>query len=114
MNDAEVVQKVVAILTETAALVREEGPGEDDAGARLIGDLVKELTSIEVTVASDSSPQEVVAAVSAALVPTIGRAFGAFSSAFHLLAQEHDRTDPEVTSDQILRDLALRAENGKD
>lgn len=102
--------RVVAILTETAGWV-EDGARElpdDDQGLLLVGELVNSLLSVPVTVPGNATPVEVVAKISEAISAPTFRTLAAFAAAFHELAAEHDRHDPEVTSSDVLRALALR------
>lgn len=114
MNDAEVVTRVVAILTETTEWVREENDGADsddsDDSLALVGELIADLFPKGLSISSDATPQQVANALSAEIQGSLNRTIGAFASAFHQLAVEHDRHDPEVTSAQVLQELALRAQ----
>ncbi|WP_328903326.1 hypothetical protein OHR86_28395 [Streptomyces sp. NBC_00441] len=110
MKDAEVMTRVIAILTETRKWVADdaEGDASDDQALDLVGALVNELVSTSFEVPGDASPQDVAAAIGGAMSSPLFKAFAGFAAAFHLLAAEHDQHNPEVTSADVLRDLALR------
>ncbi|MFD9462005.1 hypothetical protein [Streptomyces sp. NPDC060027] len=109
MTDEEVMARVVAILTKTREYVGEDAPEPDSEGDVLLNELVKDIFPRSVDIDDDATPQEVANAIAKAMSGPIFAAFGAFAAAFHQLAAEHDRDDPEVSSAQVLRDLALRA-----
>ncbi|MEV8037420.1 hypothetical protein ACFYW8_30785 [Streptomyces sp. NPDC002742] len=109
MNDEEVMTRVVAILTKTREYVGDDAPEPDDESDVLLNELVKDIFPRSVDIDDDAAPQEVANAIAQAMSGPIFTAFGAFVAAFHQLAEEHDRGDPEVPSAQVLRDLALRA-----
>ncbi|WP_371602317.1 hypothetical protein OG345_05355 [Streptomyces sp. NBC_01220] len=115
MKDAEVMTRVIAILTESRKWIDddEEEEASDDQTLGLVGSLVNELVSTSFEVPGNASPQELTAAINQALSGPLMRAFGAFAAAFHLLAAEHDQHNPETTSADVLRDLALRV-SGED
>ncbi|MCX5144643.1 hypothetical protein [Streptomyces sp. NBC_00338] len=110
MNDTEVVTRVIAILTESRKWVEaDEDEGvSDDQTLSLVGTLVNELISTSFEVPHNASPQDVASAISEGMSGPLLRAFAGFAAAFHLLAAEHDQHNPEVTSADVLRTLALR------
>ncbi|MEV5611501.1 hypothetical protein [Streptomyces sp. NPDC052225] len=112
MNDAEVIRKVVAILTELSTWTGSPGADQDPPadGMKLVGEIVDEFMVAEAEIPDGASPQEIATIAATALTPGVARAFGAFARAFHDLAQEHDRHNPAVTSADILRRLALEAD----
>jgi hypothetical protein len=109
MTDEEVIARVIAILTKTGEYVGDSTP--DDDGEGLLNELVKDLFPRSVDVADDAAPQDVANAIGEAISGPIFATLGAFAAAFHQLAAEHDRHDPEVTSAQVLQELALRMSN---
>lgn len=114
MNDTEITQKVVGILTQTLDSHRrlsEDPDREDiDAEAGIVGELAKELTSGQLTIDGDASPQEVADAVMETLEPTLYRTIATFAWAFAELASVHDDGHPVVSSGEVLRQIALRHE----
>ncbi|MEV7125871.1 hypothetical protein [Streptomyces sp. NPDC093260] len=109
MTDEEVMLRVVAILTKTREYIGDGSPELDAPGEALLNELVKDMFPRTVDVADDAAPQEVASAIAKAISSPIFTAFGAFAAAFHQLAAEHDRHDPEVTSAQVLQNIALQA-----
>lgn len=111
MDDAEVITRVVAILTKTREWVADDSEPVDDESDGIVGELVKDLFPSSVAVPPDATPQQVASALSDAISPAIYRVIAVFTSAFHQLAIEHDQHDPEVTSAEVLQDLALHAQS---
>lgn len=114
MDNSELIQRVIGVLTEAGQYKREllEDPNreEDDSHDDAIGSLLGDVLRIELSVPADMRPDELAALVGSEMGPVVYRAFGAFALAFHELAEEHDRHDPEVSSTEVLRRLALKAE----
>ncbi|MDF2709302.1 MAG: hypothetical protein K0R62_4954 [Nonomuraea muscovyensis] len=116
MERREITQRVVGILTQTTEvkrLVMENPDREDDqlnAAAAVVGDLVSEVLRTEVSLPGDASPQEVAAVVAEACGPAVHQLLAAFAYAFTELAEVHDAGRTDVTSTEVLRELALRAE----
>jgi hypothetical protein len=110
MNDAEVMTRVIAILTETRSWTESdtEESEQDDQALGLVGELVNSLVSVSVDIPGNASPQEIAATLGQAFSKPLFRTIAGFAAAFHLLASEHDQHNPEITSIDVLRDLALR------
>ncbi|MET9099598.1 hypothetical protein [Streptomyces antibioticus] len=116
MQHSEIMQRVVGILTQGAELERllVEDVERTDLDASAIDEFIRELMPREFSVAGGAEPQDVADAIAAELVPAIGKTIAAFSLAFLELANEHDGTQPARTAADVLRDLALRAEQFDD
>ncbi|MGW4950658.1 hypothetical protein [Streptomyces parvulus] len=117
MDNGEITQRVIGVLTETAE-VRQllvEDPERDDErikdAADVVSVLAKELLSVEVEVPGDATPQEVAERLAAAMGPSVLRVMAAFTFAFSELAEVHDAGRTDVSSADVLRELALRAED---
>lgn len=108
MEQKDVVTRVVAVLTETADWVRDDSA--DAGGDDVVNDLIGELLSTEVSISADATPREVAEALSDAMRPKVSQVLAAFAGAFHRLAIEHDRLDPEVTSADVLQQMALNSQ----
>lgn len=114
MNDREITQRVIGVLTQVIEVRRllVENPERDDLDAEsgIIADLIAEATRTDVSLPGDASPEEVVAIVMRELGPTIHRLLAALALAFTELAEVHDSGDPDVSTAEVLRHLALKAE----
>jgi hypothetical protein len=119
MTETEMMQRVVAILTqarETADRYDEDIDRDDlDADHELMGELIAEVLRVDGITAKDPSPQAVADAVMAAVQPRIGLLAGCFIAAYVTLAYEHDARGSAPSSVELLRDMALRWElDGED
>lgn len=113
MNDSEIIQRVIGVLTEAGEYKRQllEDPDRGDvANEGTIESLLRDVLRLELDVPEGASLQDIAALVGKELGPVVYRLLGGFALAFHELAEEHDRHDPEVSSAEVLRRLALRAE----
>lgn len=114
MNNSEIVQRAVGVLTQGAEWHRllVEDPDREDISteAGIVGDLVRDVLRVELDVPADASPQEVCQLLSAELGPAVFRLIGAFSFAFSELAECHDAGRTDVSSADVLRKLSLMAE----
>lgn len=114
MNDRETTQRVVGFLTQALEVRRLliENPDRDDlhAESAIISDLVAEATQTSVAIPGDASPEEVVALVMRELGPVVHRLLAVFALAFTDLAEVHDSGNPDISSEEVLRRLALNAE----
>ncbi|QIQ02694.1 hypothetical protein [Streptomyces liangshanensis] len=129
MEQNEVVLRAIGILTQSAEWIRTagrhpestdspDGPGGPDdpsagaagrggSGEGQIGSLLAEVfPSFEVS--SDATPLEAAHAVTEAALPAIMQLIGAFTYVHSELAQLHDSGRSDITSEELLRDLALR------
>jgi hypothetical protein len=112
MTDGEVLQRVVSLLTHTEELARllEEDVDRDiDTEPTLISALLGDLVP-PVTVPGDASAQEVADVLSQHFGRALERLVSTFAVVFHELAHVHDQGRTDVSSAEVLRDLALRWE----
>ncbi|MFB8039415.1 hypothetical protein ACFC5Z_42345 [Streptomyces sp. NPDC056004] len=113
MEQSEVVKRVVGILTEAGEIRRllEENADRDDleTDPSVVTVLLNE-TMPRITVPEDASIEEVATLVGREVGGAVEQLVGAFTLAFAMLAQVHDSGQTDVTSADVLQDLALRAE----
>ncbi|MER5616139.1 hypothetical protein ACFYY1_10275 [Streptomyces sp. NPDC001890] len=113
MEQSEVVKRVVGILTEAGEIRRllEENVDRDDleTDPSVVTVLLNE-TMPRITVPEDASIEEVATLVGREVGGAVEQLVGAFTLAFAMLAQVHDSGQTDVTSADVLQDLALRAE----
>ncbi|MFI6700717.1 hypothetical protein ACIBJC_17390 [Streptomyces sp. NPDC050509] len=130
MEQNEVVLRAIGILTQSAEWIRtadrdaEPGPaagaepaaGADsggDTGAGQIGSLLAEVFP-SFTVSSEATPLEAAHSVTEAALPPIMQLIGAFTFVFTELARVHDAGRTDITSEELLRELALRMSQPND
>ncbi|MFI6148629.1 hypothetical protein [Streptomyces sp. NPDC051109] len=125
MERAEVLKRVIGILTEAQDIRRAVESGQDDDGygdvheegdgpaatAGVATTLLNEMLP-SISVPADASPQQVAALVAEALGPALHTMVSGFSLAFTSLAIAHDSGRTDVTSIEVLRELALEIEAG--
>ncbi|MFI5666230.1 hypothetical protein [Streptomyces sp. NPDC051704] len=125
MERAEVLKRVIGILTEAQDIRRAIESGQDDDGfgdahadddgpaarAGVATTLLNEMLP-SISVPADASPQQVAALVAEALGPALHTMVSGFSLAFTSLAIAHDSGRTDVTSIEVLRELALEIEAG--
>ncbi|QES46678.1 hypothetical protein DEJ50_01240 [Streptomyces venezuelae] len=128
MERAEVLKRVIGILTEAQDIRRAAeagrngtngtaGPdgGEDDllsgAAAGVTTQLLNEMLP-SISVPADASPQQVASLVAQALGPALHTMVSGFSLAFTSLAMVHDAGRTDVSSIEVLQELALEIEAG--
>ncbi|MFB6816299.1 hypothetical protein ACFCV8_17345 [Streptomyces sp. NPDC056347] len=113
MEQSEVVKRVVGILTEAGEIRRllEENIDRDDLDpdSGVVTVLLNE-TMPRISVPEDASVQEVATLIAREVGGAVEQLVGAFTLAFAMLAQVHDSGQTDVTSADVLQDLALRAE----
>ncbi|WP_177328019.1 hypothetical protein OH786_24520 [Streptomyces atratus] len=113
MEQSEVVKRVVGILTEAGEIRRllEENVDREDleTDPSVVTVLLNE-TMPRITVPEDASIEEVATLVGREVGGAVEQLVGAFTLAFAMLAQVHDSGQTDVTSADVLQDLALRAE----
>ncbi|MFF9345956.1 hypothetical protein [Streptomyces sp. NPDC014734] len=113
MEQSEVVKRVVGILTEAGEIRRllEENIDRDDieTDSTVVTALLNE-TMPRITIPEDASIEEVATLVGREVGGAVEQLVGAFTLAFAMLAQVHDSGQTDVTSADVLQDLALRAE----
>ncbi|MFI1285648.1 hypothetical protein ACH4U5_33670 [Streptomyces sp. NPDC020858] len=125
MERAEVLKRVIGILTEAQDIRRAVETGQDGTGDGEedgIGDVSAATAGVATTllnemlpsisVPADASPQQVAALVAEALGPALHTMVSGFSLAFTSLAIAHDSGRTDVTAIEILQELALEIEAG--
>ncbi|MCX5192821.1 hypothetical protein OOK31_02750 [Streptomyces sp. NBC_00249] len=115
MERAEVLKRVIGILTEAQEIRRTAEAGEDehdgDAGAGVATQLLNEMLP-SISVPADATPREVAALVAEALGPALHTMVSGFSLAFTSLAMVHDDGRTDLSSMEVLQELALEIEAG--
>ncbi|MEV7087040.1 hypothetical protein AB0O07_14230 [Streptomyces sp. NPDC093085] len=118
MEQNEVVLRAIGILTQSAEWMRtadREAASGTEPGARpdagpaagQIGSLVAEVFP-SFTVSPEATPLEAAHSVTEAALPPVMQLIGAFSFVFTELARVHDAGRTDITSEELLRELALR------
>ncbi|MFJ5683011.1 hypothetical protein [Streptomyces sp. NPDC093099] len=133
MEQSEVVLRAIGILTQSAEWIRTAnrdtggGTGEQagrgtgaegssperGSGEGQIGSLLAEVFP-SFTVSPESTPLEAAHAVTAAALPPMMQLIGAFTYVFAQLAEVHDSGRTDITSEDLLRELALRMSRPND
>ena len=116
MERAEVLKRVIGILTEAQDIRRAVEAGEeDDDGlgptAGVASQLLNEMLP-SIKVPADASPQEVARVVAEALGPALHTMVSGFSLAFTSLALAHDAGRTDISSIEVLQQLALEVQAG--
>ncbi|GGZ06396.1 hypothetical protein [Streptomyces nitrosporeus] len=112
MEQSEVLKRVIGILTEAGEMQR-KAEQDDVAGADAGGSIVTSLlneTMPHIAISADATVEEVALLVGREVGGAVEQLVGAFTLAFIALSQVHDSGQHEVTSADVLQDLALRAE----
>ncbi|MFD4033819.1 hypothetical protein ACFWVP_25740 [Streptomyces sp. NPDC058637] len=112
MEQSEVLKRVIGILTEAGEMQRqaEEDDGSDpEVGGSIVTSLLNE-TMPHIAIPGDATVEEMAALVGREVGGAVEQLVGAFTLAFIALAQIHDSGQQDVTSADVLQDLALRAE----
>ncbi|GGZ95528.1 hypothetical protein GCM10010371_64420 [Streptomyces subrutilus] len=113
---AEVLKRVIGILTEAQEIRRAAEAGEeaDDGPATEAGVATHLLNEMlpSIRVPAEATPQEVARLVAEALGPALHTMVAGFSLAFTSLAMAHDGGRTDVTSLEVLQELALEVETG--
>ncbi|MFE6158328.1 hypothetical protein ACFQ7F_05330 [Streptomyces sp. NPDC056486] len=112
MEQREIIQRVVGILTEAIEMrrqVRENPEGEvEPSGA--VGTMLEEMLP-RIEIPADASPIEVAEVVGRELSPVIEQITSAFAFSFAQLAEAHDEGRSDVTSADVLQSIALHFED---
>ncbi|MFD9301945.1 hypothetical protein ACFWCB_04450 [Streptomyces sp. NPDC060048] len=119
MERAEVLKRVIGILTEAQDIRRAVETGEEDsdggddpaATAGVATMLLNEMLP-SISVPADATPQQVAALVAEALGPALHTMVSGFSLAFTSLAIAHDSGRTDVSAIEVLQELALEVEAG--
>ncbi|WP_329042248.1 hypothetical protein OHT61_28995 [Streptomyces sp. NBC_00178] len=113
MEQSEVLKRVIGILTEAGEMQRQAeedtGSGDLDTGGGMVTTLLNE-TMPHIAIPADASVEEMAVLVGREVGGAVEQLVGAFTLAFIALAQIHDSGQHDVTSADVLQDLALRAE----
>lgn len=110
MDDYEVTQRIIGLLTLGASLQQEVDEGSTDTLiTRLIVEMFSDtLNALEFR--SDDSMDDVLRTVGREISGPLMSMVSAFMRAYYELAREHDAGGPSVSSADVLRQLAVRAE----
>ncbi|MET9604191.1 hypothetical protein ABZZ17_03890 [Streptomyces sp. NPDC006512] len=115
MERAEVLKRVIGILTEAQDIRRAAEAGEPDdlpgATAGVATQLLNEMLP-SISVPADATPQQVATIVAEALGPALHTMVSGFSLAFTSLAMAHDEGRTDVSSIEVLQQLALEVQAG--
>ncbi|MEU8465286.1 hypothetical protein [Streptomyces sp. NPDC029003] len=115
MERAEVLKRVIGILTEAQEIRRTAEAGEEDIGDEATAGVATQLLNEmlpSISVPADATPREVAALVAEALGPALHTMVSGFSLAFTSLAMAHDAGRTDVSSLEVLQELALEVETG--
>ncbi|MFJ3634024.1 hypothetical protein [Streptomyces sp. NPDC090112] len=121
MERAEVLKRVIGILTDAQHIRRAAEAGEfaglpeddeDAAGTAGVPTLLLNEMLPSIRVPADASPQQVASLVAEALGPALHTMVSGFSLAFTSLAMVHDSGRTDLSSIEVLRELALEIEAG--
>ncbi|MFI6685090.1 hypothetical protein [Streptomyces sp. NPDC050485] len=115
MEQSEVLKRVIGILTEAGDYrrrIEEDGEQRQDIGTGIVTALLNE-TMPHIEIPADATPQEMATLVAREVGGAISQLVAAFSLAYVALAHVHDSGEQDVSSADVLQDLALRAEEFK-
>ncbi|MFJ8160355.1 hypothetical protein ACIRBY_05430 [Streptomyces sp. NPDC096136] len=116
MERAEILKRVIGILTEAQDVRRAVENGRDEEPGRAeepgVATLLLNEMLPSIRVPADASPQQVAALVAEALGPALHTMVSGFSLAFTSLAIAHDAGRTDVSSIEVLQELALEVEAG--
>ncbi|WP_433890137.1 hypothetical protein [Streptomyces sp. CA-111067] len=112
MKDSDFVRRVIGILTEAKQMqtLIEEDPDRDDLSGENMRALLNEMLP-DIEFPMDATASDLAEALSAQLGPVIERLTGVFSLIYLALAEIHDAGRTDVSSTDVLQDLALRADD---
>ncbi|MET7362218.1 hypothetical protein ABZS76_27825 [Streptomyces sp. NPDC005562] len=112
MEQREIMQRVVGILTEALEMRRQarENPDGEIENSGAVGAMLEEMLP-RIEIPSDATPIEVAAVVGQELGPVIEQITSAFALSFAQLAEVHDEGHTEVSSADVLRSIALHFEH---
>lgn len=112
MEQSEVMKRVVGILTEAGEWARqlEEGRERDevDTSNSLATEMLNEALAYRIALPASASHQQIADAMNEQWTNAVHQLVGAFTVAFVELAHVHDSGYTDVTSAEVLRQLALR------
>ncbi|MGY0489028.1 hypothetical protein [Streptomyces sp. WG-D5] len=108
MEQREIILRAIGVLTETHEMVRRLSDGEQlDTDLTQLGRFVSEVfPTIEIP--SGATPEEAAELTIAALMPASVSLVEAFAFLFTQLAKIHDEGRGDVSSSELLQEIALR------
>ncbi|MFD7401663.1 hypothetical protein ACFV7R_03130 [Streptomyces sp. NPDC059866] len=111
MEQREIMQRVVGILTEALEMRRQarENPDGDVTKSEAVAALLEEMLP-RIELPDDASAQEVATAVSQTLGPAIVQIASAFALAFVQLAEVHEGRSADVSAADVLQSISLHFE----
>jgi hypothetical protein len=113
MEQSEVLRRVVGILTQTLELSRLSKGGATreafDPGLEVLKDFVGEVMRSRIAVPGDASPQEIADAAAEDANRSATQLVYALAFAFVHLAEYHDAGRADVSSLEVLREIAAMA-----
>ncbi|MFF1506146.1 hypothetical protein [Streptomyces sp. NPDC058326] len=119
MERAEVLRRVIGILTEAQEIRRAVEEGDEEAlesaseiEPGVITQMLNEMLP-HIRVPADATPQEVTRLLATALGPVLYTMVSGFTLAFTSLAMTHDEGRTDVSSAEVLQTLALQVEAGR-
>ncbi|MEU7011250.1 hypothetical protein [Streptomyces sp. NPDC046332] len=115
MQRAEVLKRVIGILTEAEEIRRAAEAGEEEGGSEFGSSVVTQMLNEmlpAIRVPADATPQEVARLVASALGPALQTMVAGFTLAFSSLAMAHDRGQSDISSAEVLQTLAFQVEAG--
>jgi hypothetical protein len=109
VEQSEIMQRVVGILTEAIEMRRQvrEHPGDEVALTGAVSALLTETLPV-IRLPADASAQEATGIITDALGPAIVGLVNCFSYAFVHLAEVHDEERPGTTTADVLQSLSLQ------
>ncbi|WP_371578653.1 hypothetical protein [Streptomyces sp. NBC_01314] len=109
MEQSEIMQRVVGILTEAIEIRRQvrENPDVEVALTGAVSALLAE-TLPQISLPADTSAREATGIIADALGPAIVALANCFSYAFVHLAEVHDEGRTDTTTTDVLRSLSLQ------
>jgi len=112
MRDSDFVRRIIAILTEAQG-VHDILKADPSRGEEVLSGTMRSLLNEvlpTVTLPARATPEELSDSLSSQIGPVFERITGVFSMLFVSLAEIHDAGRIDVSSAQMLQDLALRAD----
>ncbi|MGP4008168.1 hypothetical protein [Streptomyces sp. 4N124] len=111
MEQREIMQRVVGILTEALDMRRQarENPESDIETSGAVTAMLDEMLP-RIELPGDATAHEVAVAISHELGPAIERITSAFAFAFVQLAEVHDEGRTDASTADVLRSISLHFE----
>ncbi|MEU6312373.1 hypothetical protein [Streptomyces sp. NPDC047014] len=102
MERSEIASRMIAILTTALA----EDP-DSEAFDEQIADLLQGMHNVRLELPANAHPAAVAQAAMDEVTPSFTATIGTLFAAYIHLARAHDRTQPELSAQDILQDFAL-------